>query len=410
MINTAIKNQLHNALEQCLTKHINNKLIPGAVLSISYDNAILCEQAYGFSQLMYLDNSRFAIEKSYLDNIKAGIKPLANPVAMTIEHLFDLASLTKVLATTFAAMLLVDNGALNLDKPLSAYLNEFANSDKKALTIRQLLNHTAGLAPWAPLYYHANNPADAIKHIAKKPLHGRPGANYLYSDLGFIILGYLIEKITGAPLVVFLKKTLFSALGLTAVFSNPPRGNYKIAATSHGNPYEYKMVTDESFGYPCQVNLTKFSAWRNYTLNGEVNDGNAYHVFNGSAGHAGLFASAADVNTLIQLIVNRGCFKNKALLKSATIDAFINPADCLGWKILNDSLNPVLRNSILENKLIIGHSGFTGGFIFIAPELKLTFILLTNRQNLGVNADGSYNDLTKLREAIIKIIISNLFK
>src|SRR5688572_2444859 len=154
------------------------KLTPGAVLLVSKDGKVVHEAAYGFAQLNDYDG-----------------KPLAKPVPMRVSTMFDAASVTKVMATTFAAMLLVDRGQLDLDAPVHRYLDTFRGSRLDSITIRHLLNHSSGIVQWQPLYYQASNSRETYEAIRRMPLGWGVGSGRHYSDLGFMLLGYVIEGI-----------------------------------------------------------------------------------------------------------------------------------------------------------------------------------------------------------------------
>ncbi|HVV68324.1 MAG TPA: serine hydrolase [Gammaproteobacteria bacterium] len=400
-----------NGLDEYIHKKITEGLVPGAVLMISSQGKIVHEAAYGCEQLFYLDQSGFrASDQSYPLKIAANIKPLTTTQSITVNHIFDLASVTKVLVTSFAIMLLLDAGSIALNKPLHQYLPIFNTADKRDITLAQLITHSAGFIPWVPLYYHADNPKDAINYIAQLSLQYLPGTQYLYSDLGFITLGYLIEQITGYSLDNFIKKYLFHKLNLHKATFNPDKHKYPFAATSHGNPYEYNLITSNKFGSQQPEDIEKFTKWRDYTLIGEVSDGNAFYAFHDIAGHAGLFATAAEVNTLLELVNNHGYFSNKLVIKPETIKLLTRDCGlhfCLGWKIFNQELQAVLAQTDFVTHKVIGHLGFTGTLVLCIPEQRLNIILLTNRQNLGLNAQGVYNDLTEFRQEVIRKVITS---
>src|SRR5690606_5041344 len=151
---------------------------------------------------------------------------------------FDLASVTKVMATTYALMLLVDRGLVDVEAPAHRYLPELRGTPLEPITVRHLLTHSAGLMQWQPLYYHASTPAQAYDVIRTLPLQWPIGAERHYSDLGFMLLGYLVERVSGRPLDAFLEQELYGPLGLEATTFRPTeRALTDFAATSHGNPY-----------------------------------------------------------------------------------------------------------------------------------------------------------------------------
>ena len=211
------------------------EIIPGAVLLVAKDGKVLHEKAFGYAQRY--DYGK--VERS-------------EPVSMASNQIFDLASLTKVFSTTFGLMILVDEKKVDLEAPVHTYLPDFRGTNKDSVTVRHLLTHSSGLAPWKPLYYHADTARDTYATIRDLPLASPVGQERHYSDLGFMLLGYLIEAVTGRPLDVFLTEALYEPLGLHATAFQPRSHDLKgFAVTSHGNPFEKRMVADDDFGYLC---------------------------------------------------------------------------------------------------------------------------------------------------------------
>jgi serine-type D-Ala-D-Ala carboxypeptidase len=395
-------------IDSYISAQVEHKTLPGAVLLIAKDGHVLHEKAYGYAkQFQIFMKGKDEKEYHYLEKMNKCKQEVTPPTPLSTDHLFDLASLTKVLATTFGIMLLIDQGKLQLDDKVKKYVSAFAHSGKSPITLRHLLTHTAGLAPWKPLYYHVDNREDAIPFIGQLPLHGEVSHDRHYSDLGFMVLAYLIEHISDRRLDEFLQDYLYAKLDLTNTLFNPhlkPHRNNKIASTSHGNPFEYKMIADNHFGYPCEEKIESFTQWRDYTLTGEVNDGNAYHVFSGVSGHAGLFSTATDIHVLLQLLINQGRYKQHQFIQSNTIQSFISrnhDQHSLGW-VMSDYDT---TGDLPLGEETISHTGFTGTFVFAIPAKKISLVLLTNVQNLGVNPDGRYNNLKIFRETIVKLAL-----
>ena len=375
--------------------------VPGAVFLVSRDGGVILERAYGLAQVMELRGGRETGEEGgnpYAEPPRL----LRTPRPMTPGTAFDLASLTKVMATTMAVMLLVDRGEVVLEAPAFTYLPEFRDSHKDSVTVRHLLTHSAGLAQWQPLYYGAKTREEAFRVIREMPLSWGVGEARHYSDLGFMLLGLMVERVAGRSLDRFLSESLYEPLGLERTgFRRPgcggrcPAGPF--AATSHGNPYEWRMAHDTSFGYLYPGDPEGWTGWRRYTLVGEVNDGNAFHAFGGVAGHAGLFSTAGDLQRLLQLLLNGGELGGRRYLKEETVAAFLEPAlagQALGWQI--PSWAPERSFS---------HTGFTGTFVMGIPTDGLAVVLLTNRQNLGVGADTRYPDLGGLQRAVVEVLM-----
>ena len=281
-------NCLGRALDAVIVQELGAAGVPGAVLLVTSNGVIVHEKAYGQAC-----------------SFSFGPSALAEPEPMTVGHLFDLGSLTKVFATTFGIMLLLDAGLVNLADRAARFLPIFSGQEKGRITLRALLNHTSGLASWLPLYYHAANRDEALRYIAAQPLAGPVGSSRTYSDLGFMVLAGVIEAVSGRRSDVFLDEQLYGPLGLTdTAFLPLTHGFTRIVATSHGNPYEQRMISDPACGFPCLEKFEDFTKWRQYTLHGEVNDGNVFYCFNGVAGHAGLFGTAGAVLALVRFLLD----------------------------------------------------------------------------------------------------------
>lgn len=357
----------------------------GAVLMVSVQNEIKLLKAYGFAE-------QFAY----------GGAPLQAPVPMTSDHIFDLASLTKVFATTYGAMLLIDQQRLSLDDPVNKYLPAFSSPSKDSITVRHLLSHTAGLSPWKPTYYHATNKHETLDYISDLDLAYPVGEARHYSDLGFMLMGYVIEQASGKSLDAFLKAELYEPLGLD-VTGFTPDTNLPLVATSHGNPFERRMVADDNFGYVCDEDPESFTTWRTWMLIGEVNDGNAFHAHNGIAGHAGLFSNAAELQILLELLLGKGTYRNEQFITPEIVQAFLTPTSTnngLGWAMAS---NVLLVDSLPPGTF--GHTGFTGTYAIAAPAHGLSIVLLTNRQHAGVGADGRYPSVNGLRKSVASVLL-----
>ncbi len=354
----------------------------GAVLLVSRDGKVVHHRAYGHAQ-------RYSF----------GGAPLAEPIPISTETVFDLASLTKVFATTFGIMMLVDEGTVSLDDPVRHHLPAFSGPSKDSVTVRHLLTHSAGLLPWKPVYYHASNKDEALAYISSLPLATPVGAERHYSDLGFMLLGYLIEAKSGMPMDDYLNEKLYMPLGLAHIGFNLSTDKSGFAATSHGNPFEKRMVEDDNFGYVCDEDPESFTNWRRRVLIGEVNDGNAYHAHNGLAGHAGLFSTASDLHVLLQLLLNMGIHDGRQLISPEIISTFLTPdafGNGLGWGMASSVM-------LIEDAPAgtFGHTGFTGTYALAMPEENLAILLLTNRQHGDVGPDGRYPSVNGLRISIV---------
>ena len=367
---------------------LKDSLFAGAVLLVGNSDEILHHRAFGYAD-------RYSFQGDVIDD----------PEEMTTDHLFDLASLTKVLATTYGLMILHDQNLVDVEDPVALYLPEFDTTDKRTITVSQLLRHTSGLMQWFPSYYVAESPEERLQFTLNEPLLGQPGETRRYSDYGFMVLGDLIERVSGEPLDLFLKESIYGPMGLSSTVFNPDDSQLlKIVATSHGNPFEKKMVYDDDFGYMVDVDPESWNGWREYSLRGEVNDGNAFHTQGGVAGHAGLFSTAEEVYKLLKMMLNGGKFHNVELFSRNTMNLFLTEDSHgygLGWMMTPGSLH---ARNLPERSF--GHTGFTGTNIVVSPENNRIMIFLTNRQHVGVDEEGNYPNLREIREDLSEIIFS----
>ena len=382
--------KLATTVDSILQAAVDNNLIPGAVIEIKKGKRIIHKKAFGFAERNGDDN-----------------KPLAHPVPMSTNCLFDLASLTKVVGTTTAVMLLVDRGLIKADDPVGKYIPAFNAGDKKQITLRHLLTHTAGLITWYPLFYRAQSKEQVYQLIDELPLAFPVGKSRHYSDLGFILLGEIIEKVSGMALEQFDRKNIFIPLGMHHTTYHPlARGFTKFAATSHGNPYETRMVHDTSLGFVFkEIDPGQWTGWRTYTLRGEVNDGNAWYALKGVSGHAGLFSTTDDLQKLVDMLLNGGRAGGKQFISEKTIQLFLTPDEFkngLGWMM--DPGESFMKGGPEGS---FGHTGFTGTSIAVVPSLKLSIVLLINRQNMGLLPTGYYYNPNPLRKQIFEAVLAN---
>ena len=355
--------------------------IPGAVLVVGQHGRVVHERAFGFAQLNDYE-----------------MRPLSSPRPMRASTMFDLASVTKVMATTMAMMLLVDRGAVDLDAPVWHYLADFRGPHLDSITVRHLLDHSSGLVQWQPLYYAAANSAETYRVIREMPLGWGVGEGRHYSDLGFMLLGYMVERVSGHRLDAFVDRELYQPLGLRMTTFNPKaRGFTGFAATEQGNVYERHMVYDSTFGYLYKGDPTAWDGWRRHVLVGEVDDGNAWYANGGIAGHAGLFSTAGELRVLIDLLNARGVSSGRRFIGAATIDRFLTRGrygHYLGWMVPRD---------MPEGSF--AHNGFTGTYVLGVPKHGLSIVLLTNRQNMGTNERGYFPDIAPLTAALSRAIV-----
>lgn len=379
-------------IDSILQGEVDADRIPGAVVEVKQSGRLIIRKAYGFANRYNYDHS-----------------PAIPPEIMTPEHLFDIASLTKVVGTTTSVMLLADKGILKVDDPVYLYVPGFGTPEKRSITLRHLLTHTAGLAEWYPLYYRCSNKKESYKLIEDLPLRFPVGRQRKYSDLGFVILGEIIEKVSGMPLEQFMEKNIFIPLDMLHTTYNPlARGGFtRIASTSHGNPYEKRMVHDSALGFRVpEIDPDSWNGWRTYTLRGEVNDGNAWYANGGISGAAGLFSTADDLQKLVDILLAGGKAGTTRFLQQKTIDLFLTKdafGNGLGWMM--DPAGSFMKNAPPGS---FGHTGFTGTSIVVVPGSALSVILLINRQNRGLLLSGEYYNVTPVRRQVFEAVMQAL--
>jgi serine-type D-Ala-D-Ala carboxypeptidase len=290
----------------------------------------------------------------------------------SLATIYDLASLTKPFVTGLLCARLVELGELTLDSSVANYLLEFDRADKNQITIRELLTHTSGLPAWRPLYLLVDEPDAALGAIANEPLEFKPGERVVYSDLGFIVLGFLLHRLTGIELARLAQQEIIDRLGLQQTVFNPDRAMQTgIAGCETGNAYEREMCERE---HPKQT----YAGWREGAIWGEVHDGNA-HFLGGAAGHAGLFSTASDalrfahqfVGDLSELLHRDTC---NLFRENMTKD--LNEARSFAWQL---AATPAATAGPALPPDAFGHTGFTGTSCWIDAEHRRVFILLTNR-------------------------------
>jgi CubicO group peptidase (beta-lactamase class C family) len=310
-----------------------------------------------------------------------GGRPLADPPPVTARTRFDVGSVTKAVATTALVMTLRARGRLDLDAPVATWLPGFTGDGRELVTPRHLLLHRGGLWEWWPTYVHAGDRDAALALVRRLPLRYPPGAGHHYSDLGFMLLGAVVEEAAGEPLDALARREVFGPLGMAAT-GYRRRGDPApdpVAATSTGDAYERSMVaTGEP--YPVAEDPAAFAGWRAHVLRGEVNDGNAFHAFQGVAGHAGLLTTAADLCRFGGALLGAlgsgwpdpGSAGGASPWPGAVVREFLaagpDPGQALGFQ---------LRRA--GGCRVAGHSGFPGAELAVVPERGVVVALLTNR-------------------------------
>lgn len=329
-------------VDEAIREVIEEGMMPGATVLIARNGKIVKQGAYGFAA-MYVDDD---------------FTEMDDPVDMQTDTIFDMASISK-LFTAVAVMQLWDQGYFDVDDPVSAYIEEYNTDEKREITIKQLLTHTSGEkpGPTGNLYEMDGDREALLQYVMEEPLENEPGAEYVYSDINYITLGVLVERLSGEREDVYVKEHILKPLGLSDTMYNPPeRLKSRIAAT------EYQPWTDRGM------------VW------GSVHDEKAW-ALDGVAGHAGVFSSAPDMNTFAQMLLNKGSYQGKEIVSEAAFDlmntnwneAYPGQEHGLGW-----DLNQEWYMSVLAEEDTLGHTGFTGTSIVVSPKLEAVVILLTN--------------------------------
>lgn len=331
------------AIDAAVNDAIAHKELPGAVVLVLHKDKIVYRQAFGL-------RAKLPVEEK-----------------MTANTIFDLASLTKPIATTTSIFILQEQGRLKLNDPVAKHWPEFAANEKNKVTIEQCLLHVSGLTADNPLTDYADGPKQAWERIAALKLEAAPGSRFRYSDVGYIVLGHLIERISGQPLDAFATKNIFEPLGMKETAFRPTFSSERIAPT-----------TKEGENW----------------IRGVVHDPRARKL-GGVAGHAGLFSTADDLAIFCRMLLDGG----KPILKPATFQLMTEPCSIPGGKRTRgwdcDTAFSSNRGTIFPKGKGFGHTGFTGTSIWVDPPSGTAVIFLSNR----VHPDGKGN-VNKLRGTV----------
>jgi uncharacterized protein YbbC (DUF1343 family) len=329
--------------------------MPGCVVAIGDSHRVLFEKAYGVSSL------------------------IAQPEPTKLDTLYDIASLTKPVVTATSAMILVERGKIRLEDPISLYLHEFAKSGKNTITVRQLLTHTAGLPAVARWRDFESGMAHAIQSIARLPLRKGKNGEYRYSDLGFILLGEIIQRVSGQSLDQFAKSNLFDPLGMNDTF-------FRLSQALKNRAAPTEQRDDQ---------------W----IQGDVHDPLAFRL-GGVAGNAGVFTTARDLSRFARMMLGEGALEGRRILSKQAIGVITTPHFCgasiraLGWDLRSDHSS---NRAELYSPRAFGHGGFTGTSLWIDPERDLFVLFLSNR--VHPNGKGSVNRLAgALGNIAVKIL------
>lgn len=317
------------AVDRLLESFQERRAFPGGVLAVGDAEGLIHLRAFG--RLSY--------------------EPDARPV--TASTIYDLASLTKVVATTTMAMILVDEGKLGLDRPVRDFLPDFQGQGKEAVTVRHLLTHSSGLPALATFFKEVQGREAYLERIQAMELEYPPGSRSVYSDPGIILLGAILERVSGQALETFVQDRVLDPLGMRDTRYRPP-------------PELWPRIAP-----------TEFDPWRGRLIQGEVHDENTF-AMGGVAPHAGLFGTAGDLTRFAGMLLNCG----EPIVSRETVELFTRKAGIpgsdrgLGWD--TKAAEGSSAGTLLSDRSF-GHTGFTGTSIWIDPERRLYIILLTNR-------------------------------
>ncbi len=344
---------------------INDKITPGAQVFIAKHGEVVSSRGFGFQTY---DNNSPPIDEA---------------------SIYDVASLTKVLATTPVAMKLIAQKKLGLDQTVSQFFPQFTNNHKNEITIRHLLTHSSGLIPFVEFFKFDPLPSknEIVEYIIASELDFIPGEKYQYSDLGMILLKEIIENVTNRSLDKLAHSWIYRPMGMNATRFNPP-----VEILSQIVPTEIDNV------------------YRNRLLQGEVHDENT-HVLGGVSGHAGIFSTASDIGRYGQIMLNNGIWEGRRIFKNKQVKQFtelhhlpIDSERTLGWD--TPSRNGKSSAGDYFSSSTFGHLGYTGTSLWIDPENEIIVVLLTNRVHPTRERGGIYGIRREFHTQVMKTLLN----
>ena len=354
------QNEQFSAAFSILREAISQRAFPAASTAVTYNGRLVAVKAFG--ACVYPEPGA-PLPTDFGRSGSGQVSPAT---------LFDLASLTKPIATTAMAMILYERGQLELDAPIAALIPEFTHGQsdlrRRSVTFRHLLAHSSGLPAYEKLFLKARSPDELLAGAFSTPLASDPGSHAEYSDLGFIILGVALGRIAEESLDAFCQREIFGPLGMSTTTFNPPAAmRQPIPPTA--DERQGPCGSDSAVGQP--------RTFRNRIIQGEVQDENAF-VLGGVAGHAGLFSTAHDIARYAETMLRGG----NPILLPETVSRFTrresSPPDttrALGW----DTPSTPSQSGKHFGPRSFGHLGYTGTSLWIDPDRRLSVTLLTNR-------------------------------
>ena len=359
-------------MDRVIQESIEKKELPGAVVLVARHGRIVWRKAYGARAV------------------------LPQRETMTADTIFDLASLTKVVATATSIMILVEQGRVRLGDPLIKFIPEMKGEGRDAITIEQLLTHTAGFPPDFDLRERWAGYDEAVKRLYREPLRNQPGARFVYSDINYIALGEVIQRVSGLGLDEFARRNVFAPLGMRDTGFRPGAKFVSRIAPTEKRRAQMSYLGDSGADAGAEG-----EQW----LRGQVHDPTSFRM-GGVAGHAGLFSTADDLAIYSQMILNGGAYNGVRILSPMAVATMTRPhavsedsaARGLGWDIATTFSS---NKGDLFPLGSFGHTGFTGTSIWIDPAADAFVIFLSNR----VHPDGK-GDVGPLRGRVASIVAS----
>lgn len=344
--------------DQLINEAIGRKELPGAVLLVGLGDQIVYRKAFG---LRTAD---------------------PQPVPMTPDTIFDMASVTKPVACATSIMILVERGKLSLADKVATYIPAFGANGKENVTVEHLLLHRGGLVPDNPMEDYSEGPAKAWDRIWNLPVAYSPGTDFRYSDMGYLVLGELVRAVDGRPLDQFAREEIFLPLGMTDSMFNPP----------------------ESLRRRCAPTEKREGKW----MLGQVHDPRAW-ALGGATGHAGLFSTADDLARWCRMILNKGILDGRRILSQMTVEAMTaqrclpGGTGCRGYGFDISTAYSSPRGDLFQMGTTFGHTGFTGTSFWIDPNHDCYVILLSN----AVHPDGK-GTVIELRRRVSTVVAAAL--
>jgi len=353
---TAQRNAVNDSVQAVLLRAVVDGAFPGAYAVVGTSKTILAE-------------------------LGAGRLDANDATLPTNRTVWDMASMSKLMATTSAMIQLIGSQRVVIDSPVVYYLPSWKASGAERVTVRQLLSHNAGLPAGRPLYKETDTDTAARALVYATSPVAPPGTKFVYSDLGFILLGRLVQQVTGTPLDQYVEQNVFGPLGMTDTRYRPPAE------------------------WIPRIAPTEVDPWRGVHVRGEVHDENAVRL-GGVAGHAGVFSSGRDVARFAQMYLSGGALNGTRIFPVATLNQFIKVQDttlsrrALGWETPTGGNSAGKRLSMYS----FGHTGFTGTSLWMDPTRDLFVLLLSNR----VNPTRQNGKISGVRVALAEAVVAAL--